>query len=276
MRFTTARWVDLPAGRFALLEAGAGGRPLLLVHGFGGAKEDFADHLGWLAAAGWHVVAPDLRGHGFSPAPDDEQAYGLDRFARDQVELVDALGWDRFVLLGHSMGGMVAQLVALDHGDRLEALVLMNTGHGAFDLDPATAELGAAIARDEGMAALKEVMDETGSPLDNPAFDRTVTRRPGHQEFSDRKMLTCSPAMYGAVLRQLPALAPRLDRLRALDVPTLVLIGEVDDAFLEPSHELAEAIPGAELVVLPGGGHSPQFESPTAWAEALHAFLNRL
>src|SRR3954465_6875076 len=60
-----------------VLEAGEGGGPLLLVHGFTGAKEDFADHVDDLAAAGWHVVAPDQRGHGRSDAPADEAAYDL-------------------------------------------------------------------------------------------------------------------------------------------------------------------------------------------------------
>ena len=89
-------------------EAGAGGRPLLLVHGFCGAKEDFAEAVPALAQRGWHVVAPDLRGHGESDAPPRPHAYGLEIFAADVVALADALGWPRFSLLGHSMGGMVA------------------------------------------------------------------------------------------------------------------------------------------------------------------------
>jgi pimeloyl-ACP methyl ester carboxylesterase len=84
-------------------EAGAGGRPLLLVHGFTGAKEDFTDFLDPLAARGWHAVAPDLRGHGASSKPDDEAGYSLAIFAGDLARLVGALGWDGCVLLGHSM-----------------------------------------------------------------------------------------------------------------------------------------------------------------------------
>src|SRR5687768_8869044 len=87
-------------------EAGAGGRPLLLVHGFTGSRADFDMALGPLAEAGWHVVAPELRGHGDSSRPAEESAYSFEIFAADVLELADHLGFDRFTLLGHSMGGM--------------------------------------------------------------------------------------------------------------------------------------------------------------------------
>src|SRR5205823_7136067 len=80
---------------------------LLLVHGFGGAKEDFADHVEALARE-HRVVVFDHRGHGESEAPDDVAAYSLDRLALDTVAVADAFGFDTFRLLGHSMGGMVA------------------------------------------------------------------------------------------------------------------------------------------------------------------------
>src|SRR5580765_970969 len=92
--------------------AGEGGRPLLLIHGFTGAKEDFTDWLDPLAKRGWHAVAPDLRGHGGSAHPEQETDYSFEIFAADMVKLTDALGWDRFVVLGHSMGGMIAQVLA--------------------------------------------------------------------------------------------------------------------------------------------------------------------
>ena len=137
--------------RLRIAEAGLGGRPLLLLHGFTGGRVDFTDWLGPLADRGWHAVAPDLRGHGDSDGPADERAYGLDIFAADVLGLLDALDWPRTTLLGHSMGGMIAQVVALDRPERLEALVLMGTGHGRVrGVDPALAELAAAVARGAG------------------------------------------------------------------------------------------------------------------------------
>ena len=107
------RTVDIGTVQLNIAEEGLGGRPLMLVHGFTGAKEDFGDFLAPLAERGWHVVAPDLRGHGASGKPDDESAYTLATFAGDLFALADSLGWSRFTLLGHSMGGMIAQHMLL-------------------------------------------------------------------------------------------------------------------------------------------------------------------
>ncbi|HVM40302.1 MAG TPA: alpha/beta fold hydrolase, partial [Acidimicrobiia bacterium] len=105
------------------------GLPLLLVHGFGGLKEDFADHLDALAVD-HEVVAFDHRGHGESGKTGDPSSYSLKRMAADVLAVADACGFDRFRLLGFSMGGMVVQHVVLDAPQRIDALVLMGTCPG--------------------------------------------------------------------------------------------------------------------------------------------------
>ena len=177
-------------GRLAIDEVGEGGRGLLLVHGFTGGRIDFADHLDALADAGWWAVAPDLRGHGESWHPEDEADYSLDHYACDVWALVDALGWDRLVLLGHSMGGMIAQVAAAQRPEVLDGLVLMDTTHGPLDLDRDLAQLGAEIVRAGGMAAVKEVLDAMGddAPLTTPAYERVLAERPGFREMSDQQV----------------------------------------------------------------------------------------
>jgi pimeloyl-ACP methyl ester carboxylesterase len=71
--------------------------------------------------------SPDLRGHGAERPPDQADDYSLDLLEADLLALVDELGWDRFVLLGHSMGGMASQAIAIHHPERLDGLVLMDT-----------------------------------------------------------------------------------------------------------------------------------------------------
>ena len=111
--------------------------------------------------AGWHVVAPDLRGHGASGQPADE--YGLlagDLRRRRSLALADDLGWDRFALLGHSMGGMVAQVLALA-GARPRSVPRAD-GHRptarSSGIDPELAALAVEIVRTEGIDRLMEVM----------------------------------------------------------------------------------------------------------------------
>jgi pimeloyl-ACP methyl ester carboxylesterase len=270
----------------AVLEAGGGSgssRRLLLVHGFTGAKEDFADHLDLLAAAGpeggWHVVAPDLRGHGSSDHPDGADAYSLATFAGDVVALADALGWDRFTLLGHSMGGMVAQVAALADGvaARLDGLVLMDTSHGPVGgIDPDLIALGKAVVADGGMAALIEAQRDVEGALDTAANQRLLAERPGYAEYGEKNSLSAAADMWlGMIDEIVTTQADRLDDLATtLDgVPVLVLVGEQDAPFVPHAERMAAGIAGARLVVVPDAGHSPQFENPDAWFAALTGFL---
>lgn len=266
--------VPLGAATLSVAEAGRGGRPLLLVHGFTGAKEDFADWMDAFAADGWWVVAPDLRGHGSSSQPAGEEAYDLATFSADLLALADHLGWDRFALLGHSMGGMIAQELVLDHPGRVERLVLMDTHHGPPEaFDRATVELGVALLRAEGLPALVAMIDELVAGNRSATEERMRATRPGYVEANERKVHACSPEMYASMALGLTSRPDRLAELATLAVPTRVVVGEHDVDFLAASHRLAEAIPGADLVVIPDGAHSPQVESPEAWWRAVAPWL---
>jgi pimeloyl-ACP methyl ester carboxylesterase len=85
--------------------------------------------------------------------------------------------------------------------------------------------------------------------------------------------------MYCAMLSAITDATSGLDRLpdlAGIAAPTLVIVGDEDGPFLKPSRRMADAIPGAELAVIPDAGHSPQFENPDAWWQALSAFLRRV
>lgn len=270
------RTVDVGSVQLEIAEAGPGGRPFLLMHGFTGAKEDFTDWLDKLADDGWHAVAPDHRGHGASSKPLGKESYSLSVLSADNLALVDALGWERYVLLGHSMGGFVAQLMAFADPGRLRGLILMDTGHGPIEgVNAEEASLAARIATESGMAALAELMASRESPLDTPANRRVLDERPGYAEFGERKFLASSPWMYAAMIDELLSASDALDRLVAMAPvpPTLVMVGEQDRPFLGSSKRMADAVPGSVLAVIPDAGHSPQFENPAGWWQALSSFL---
>jgi pimeloyl-ACP methyl ester carboxylesterase len=272
------RHVDLGDVQLSIAEAGAGGRPLLLVHGFTGAKEDFTPWLDGMAEIGWHSVAPDLRGHGASSKPTADTAYSFEILADDVLRLADALGWERFVLLGHSMGGMVAQFLARKAASRLDGLILMDTSHGPLDLDPDLVEAAVSIVRARGMDGLAEVMAEREGPLETPAHRRLVAERPGYAEFEDRKFRATSPALYAAMAPEFVTTADRLDSLRDLprSLPVLVMVGDQDKPFLGPSGRMAAAVGGGALEIIPDAGHCPQFENSDAWWDALARFLAKV
>lgn len=261
---------------FEVLESGQGGRPLLVLHGFCGAKENFAEIMEPLADSGWHVVVPDQRGHGETGDPVPDLDYSFDAYAEDTVSLADALGWDRFVLLGHSMGGMTSQFVAIAHPERVSALVLMDTSHAGLEVEPELAEAGRALVASGGMAGLVKAMSSMEDPLATEAHRRLLSERPGYQETLDAQNLAASPRMWLSMSEQILGARDRIEALGALEIPTLVIVGEQDRPFLEPSRRMASTIPGATLSVIAQAGHSPQLEAPEAWLSTVLAFLSRL
>jgi 3-oxoadipate enol-lactonase len=270
MRITMDDGVGLEA------EVVGDGPGLLLVHGLGGAKEDFADHVPTLARD-HTVVVFDHRGHGASDNPSDPAAYSFARLVTDTVAVADATGLEQFRLLGHSMGGMVARKIALHEPSRVEALVMMDTSAGPVPgFDPELLDIAVDVALTQGKAALKELMD-FASALDSPAYKRILADRPGYSEFEARKWADMSEIMWATLIKELAYQTDDLPAMAAsLRVPLLILVGAQDTPFVIASNAMADAIPGAQLVVIPDAGHSPQFENPAAWIAALEGFLSTL
>jgi pimeloyl-ACP methyl ester carboxylesterase len=257
------------------VEVTGDGPGLLLVHGHGGAKEDFADHVPTLARD-HTVVIFDHRGHGASDKPTDPAAYSFDRLATDTVAVADATGLGQFRLLGHSMGGMVARKVAIRESGRLDALVMMDTSPGPIPgFDPQLVDLAVDVALTQGKQALKELMDFVGF-LESEAHQRAVLARPGYPDFEARKWADVSEIAWATLAREAAIQSDDLPSMALLRGPLLVIVGEQDEAFWATSHAMAEAIPHAELVTIPNAGHSPQFENPEAWIAALTGFLSAL
>lgn len=155
----------------------------------------------------------------------------------------------------------------------------MDTGHGPVEgFDPELVEAANAIVRSQGVDALADLMAEMDSPLDSAAHKQLLETRPGFVEFEDRKFRATAPSLYAAMAPALINAADRLDQLRNLppSLPVLVTVGDQDRAFIGPSERMAKAIPDASLVVIPDAGHSPHFENPDPWWDALSTFLARV
>src|SRR6185295_11520132 len=226
-----ARVVTVDDGvRLATVADGPEDAPgLLLVHGFGGAKEDFADHVDALAAD-HRVVVFDHRGHGESDAPDDPAAYSLDRLAADTLAVADAHDLTQLRLLGHSMGGMVTRRVVLAQPGRADALIFMDTAPGPPPgIDPDVFAFGVAIVQAEGMDALRAAQEEL-DPLGSPAYQRVLRERPGFREYAVQKWASLSPVMWATLAMEITSHPDELAELAAAAEsarpPTLVIVGE--------------------------------------------------
>lgn len=250
-------------------EAGNGGA-IVLLHGYTGSTKDWACQVPLLAPA-YRVIALDHRGHGMSSGPHEEEGYSIPISSADVYELVRLLGIDRCCLVGHSMGGYVALQCALDHPDRVRALVLVDTSSDASRVAPGYHELRAKLdnlAREEGIEAAFEY-DATHNPLRVERF----RRHPEWREVARRKALGTSVDGYIYVARSFEKWKPVTDRLGEIRVPALIFRGEEDVPFAAAGETLRDAIAGSELVIVPGAGHFPHEEAPGIFNERLMSFL---
>jgi len=248
---------------------------LLLLHGIGGAKEDFAHHLDALSER-HRVVTFDHRGHGESDKPDDERAYSLDRLAVDTACVADAHALHELRILGHSMGGMVMRRFLLAHPDRARAVVFMDTSAAAPPgSDTELVAAASEVVRTGGLAALKQLSDELDL-LGSESYQRVLAERPGFAEYADYKWHAQSPVMWTTMMHDIVTQPDQLELLAALSVPALGIVGDQDSMFLKPMDDIVRTVPGARLVVVPDAGHSPQFENPEAWIAALSEFLGSI
>jgi pimeloyl-ACP methyl ester carboxylesterase len=258
---------------------GEGERPLVLVHGFTGFRQDFATQLPELARHG-RVLALDLRGHGESGRGEPAH-YAFDALVADLLGFLDALGIERADVLGHSMGGMLALRAALGAPQRIASLVLMSTSARPLGfIDRAQLALAGRVAREAGMPALAQILRaRAAGDAARSEADRRIEVEWGEERFwawRTARVAAMDPAAYEPLATALAEQEDLTARLAEIACPASVLVGELDQEFRAPSDALARHLPGARLHVLPRAGHQPQHEAPEAWRAAVLEHLARV
>jgi pimeloyl-ACP methyl ester carboxylesterase len=239
--------------------AGGGGRRLLYVHGTGCNAEVWGPHMATMADR-HAAVAIDLPGHGRSPGPGFR---GVADYAHVVVELARVLGWERFVVVGHSMGGAVALITALYHADVLDGLVLVDTG-ARLRVHPALLR-GAREAAAAGRPATTDRSWAYAADTPPALVDAL------HALVAD----TDPWVTYGDWIAD--DTFDVLGRLKDIRVPTLAVCGAEDRLTPVRYHEfLAAHIVGCRLQVIPGAGHWVFWERPEAFTRTLRAFVDGL
>ena len=249
---------------------GEEGDVLFFVHGYTGDVSDWRHQIAEFSRT-HRVLVMDNRGHGRSEAPADRGAYTVEQMAADALALADELGHERFHLVGHSMGGAVAQEIALQSPGRLQSLTLHDTGH-VFELSKVEmiakfTQYRHTIAETQGMAAVAAI--KIGAP--KPPH---VTEERAAYE-TERLARMSVDAFIGASMG-LDAWRGTGDRLAKIVPPTMVIYGDLDFFLLvEAAKHMATTIPGAVLEVVPEAAHSPQYERPELFNAALRRHLER-
>jgi pimeloyl-ACP methyl ester carboxylesterase len=225
------------------------GPVVVFVHRLAASKEVW-DEVTRRLAGRVSVLRYDLRGHGDSAAVD--APCERSDLARDLIALLDHLGVSAAVLVGHSAGGVVAMQAAVDFPDRVRGLVLVGTASACNDRTAAWYAATAEKARQEGGGAAMKAMGVRSADA----------RAPEGRTFA-----------HVALAMRTLNYDPLTERLRALRIPTLIIVGENDFLGVGGSVILSRAIPGAELDIRDGRGHGVYLEEPQWFADRLAGFV---
>ena len=242
--------------------------PVVLVHGFPLDATMWAAQVADLAAAGHHVLAPDLRGFGKSRS---DNPFTLESLADDLHALLASINALPCVLAGLSMGGYVALAYAKKYPADLRALALVDTKAEADTPDGKSARQKMIdLVRTSGSKAVAEQMMPKMLAKDSAARPQLAQSLRGIMEACPAK--TIEHAL--AAMRDRP---DRSGELSAIKVPTLVIVGDAD-AITPPdvAQSMAAKIPGAKLVTIRGAGHMSPMEQPEQVSRALRRFLEGL
>ena len=253
--------------RIAYEELGTG-EPVLLIHGLG------YDRHGWgplpgLLGEQFRVVLFDNRGVGESDAPPG--LYSAPMLAGDTLAVLDAAGAERAHLVGTSLGGMIAQEFVLAHPERVSRLVLACTTPGSLRAYPYP-ERTLALFAQFPLLPLEEGLRRF---VENALADRTVETRPELVDEIYAYRLAHRPALEAWQSQGAASLTfDAIDRLGAIEVPTLVLTGTADNVVdYRNSQLLADGIPDARLELFEGLGHLFFWEQPERFAQVVGDFL---
>lgn len=249
----------------AYFEDGAASAPaLVLLHSLATHSELWLGQVPvWREA--FRLIRIDLPGHGSSP--ELPAATSLAAIAGHVLDVLDHLGVSKAAFVGLSLGGMVAQAVALDHPERVSALVIAHAGARTD-----------ATVRDIWRQRLEQFEAGGMSALCESTLQRWFPRQfaeqaPMTMRWVARLIRATRPGGYVGAIRAIQGL-DHLERLNGITVPTLVVAGDADAAVpAAVAAQVAERIAGARTCFLPDTGHIGNVQSPTLFTEAVGSFL---
>jgi pimeloyl-ACP methyl ester carboxylesterase len=202
------------------------------------------------------LILWDMRGHGRSGSPTDDALYSEALTVADMAALLDHLGMASAVVGGLSLGGYMSLAFYLDHPERVDALLIIDTGPG-FKKDAAR-EAWNRTAYDRA-----EAIERDGA--------RALEGRSAEQAMSEHEDITgLARAARGMLTQHTPRV---IESLPQIAVPAIVVVGADDEPFLAATDYMAAKIPGAAKVVIPDAGHASNIDQPQAFNEAIGGFL---
>lgn len=260
--------------RYAVRECGRG-EAVLLLHGFTGSGEVFEPFFNeW--SNHFHLIAPDLLGHGLSEAPSRPTRYKMEETLADLVALLDQFGIARAHVVGYSMGGRIALALASTQPDKTAKVLLEGASPGLRlagerELRIAADEAMAADIEREGVAAFVRKWEAI------PLFE-SQQRLPKSILENQRRIRLSGQAMgYAGSLRGIGtgSQLSYWESLPRLSKETLLITGALDRKFTALNAQMASSISSCRHVVMQDAGHSPHIEQPGQFSSIALGFLNQ-
>jgi 2-succinyl-6-hydroxy-2,4-cyclohexadiene-1-carboxylate synthase len=250
------------------------GVPVLLVHGFTGSAEGWGEGILEGLADRRQVLAVDLPGHGESAGDRDPERFTMDRVVADLVAVLEDRGFEKADWVGYSMGGRIAVAAAVSHPERIQRLVLESASPGlrAEDARARRRRQDDLLARRIEAQGIEAFVDYW---MAQPLFSTQLRLPPAVLGDSRRRRLRNDPLALAHVLRGMgtgsqPSYWAALPKI---NIPTLLLTGQLDARYTRNAQEMAALLPDARHVVVPDAGHTVHLELPRAWLRVVTEFL---
>jgi len=248
------------------------GSLLLMLHGFTGSHEDWATHLPVLVKQ-FQVITIDIWGHGRSPSPTDITPYRMESVAKNIVQIVQELGNGPINLLGYSMGGRLALYIAVHYSELVQKLILESSSPGLA----AAAERKARRQRDNELA---DWIETNGIEAFVNRWEQLSLWDSQKQLSADlqstlrQQRLTNNPTGLANSLRGMGtgAQPPLWQHLSRLNIPTLLITGELDTKFVSINNDMASKLPQVTHEIIGGCGHTVHLERPLLFQQAIQQF----
>ncbi len=233
------------------------GPAVLLTHGYSATSQMWRGQIEALSKD-HTLILWDMRGHGQSDSPRDENAYSEALTTADMAALLDHLDFEDAVIGGLSLGGYMSLAFYADYPERVKALLIIDTGPG--------------FKKDEAREEWNKMARVRADAIEAKGASALQSRSPEQAQSQHKDIEGLAWAARYLLTQNTPRV---INLLPDIKVPSLVIVGEEDKPFLIASDYMTKKIPGASQVIIPKAGHAANIDQPDAFNEALVSFLSK-
>ena len=246
---------------------------ILFLHGFTGCAEDWLE-VSQLIDNGFNQIAIDIAGHGKTESPEDLTYYSAGNIVNQILQTIEYITPRKIILAGYSMGGRAALTFAVQHPEKIKALILESTSAGIEN----KTDQQSRIENDNNLAEFIEshsIAEFVDIWLDKEIFQslKNLTKEK-FNHYKNAKLQNCkiglANSLRGFGTGKMPYTG---SKLKVIDSPVLLITGELDKKFTKLNRELVQKFPNSKHIIIKNAGHNVHFEKPEEFGRSVNEFL---